>query len=371
MKIPVFELKSQFRNIKKEIYPAVRETLKSGFYILDRHVTEFEEAFAGYCGAKYGVGVASGTDALILALRSLDIKKGDEVITTPFTFFATSEAIYGTGAKIIFADIDLGSYTIEPKEIEKKITRRTRALVCVHLYGQPCDMSDIKKLATRHKLKLIEDCAQASGAEYKNRKVGTFGAAGCFSFYPTKNLGGYGDGGMVITDAKETAASLRLLRAYGSRDRRRYLVHGYNSRLDELQAAILKIKLKYLDKWNTARRNRAAGYNKGLARLQEEGFLVTPKEQKDSRHVYHLYVLRAKKRDALRKFLLSNGISTAVHYPLPLHLQKVYKGLGHRLGDFPNTEIATSEILTLPLYPELTEDKIDFITRKIGRFYGK
>ncbi|MFH1889001.1 MAG: DegT/DnrJ/EryC1/StrS family aminotransferase [Candidatus Omnitrophota bacterium] len=369
MKIPVFALKEQFRKIKREVYPAVSRVLESGFYILGRNVGAFEDEFSVYCGASYGVGVASGTDALILALRALDIKRGDEVITTPFTFFATSEAICSAGARIVFADINLSSYTIDPEKIEKRITRRTKAILCVHLYGQPCDMSGIIRLAARYKLKIVEDCAQATGAEYKNRKVGTLGAAGAFSFYPTKNLGAYGDGGMVITDNKDVADAVRNLRVYGSRDRCHYPVHGYNSRLDELQAAILRVKLKHLDKWNEARRKIAAYYNSKLASLKEDGFLVTPKEEKYAQHAYHLYVIRAKKRDALRKFLDSNGITTAVHYPLPLHPQRVYKELGYRLGDFPNAELAAKEIITLPLFPELTEKNIDYIAKKIGQFY--
>ena len=371
MKIPVFDLKRQFQDIKGEINKVVKEVLSSGFYILGKNVSALEEEFARYCGAKYGIGVASGTDALKIALCSCDIKEGDEVITTPFTFVATTEAIHSVGAKIVFVDIDLHSYTMDTQEIEKRINRRTRAIVCVHLYGQPCNMDAITKLTRKYKLKLIEDCAQATGAEYKGKKVGTFGDAGCFSFYPTKNLGAYGDGGMIITNNKQIAEKARMLRAHGSKTKYEHIMHGLNSRLDELQAAILRIKLRYLDKWNEARRKNATYYNRKLSTLKKKGFIIRPKEQNNTKHVYHLYVLRVKKRAALMEFLKSHGIGTAFHYPVPLHLQKVYKGLGYCRSDFSNSEIAAKEIVTFPLYPELKKKEIDYIVAKLYQFYKR
>ena len=371
MKIPVFELKRQYQEIKGEINKAVKETLGSGFYILGKNVSALEEEFAAYCGAKYAIGMASGTDALKIALRSCNIKQGDEVITTPFSFVATSEAIHSVGAKIVFADIDLDSYTIDPQEIEKKITKKTKAILCVHLYGQPCDMSAITKIVRKYNLKLIEDCAQATGAEYKGSKVGTFSDAGCFSFYPTKNLGAYGDGGMIITDNKQVAEKAKMLRAHGSKSKYEHIIHGYNSRLDELQAAILRVKLKYLDKWNKARQENAAYYNKRLSSLEAEGYITRPQEQKDIKHVYHLYVLRVKRRTALMKFLKSRGIGTSFHYPISLHLQKVYKGLNYCRGDFPNSEFAAKEIVTFPLYPELKNKEIDYIVDSVFSFFKR
>ena len=369
MKIPVFDLKRQTQQIKGEINKAVERVLNSGSYILGKEVLAFEEEFAKYCGAKYAVGVASGTDALKIALRACGIKGGDEVVTTPFTFVATSEAIHTVGAKIVFADIDLDSYTIDPQEIEKKMSKKTRAMLCVHLYGQPCNMAAITKLARKYKLKLIEDCAQATGAEYKEKKVGTFGDAGCFSFYPTKNLGAYGDGGMLITNNKQIAEKAKMLRVHGSRSKYEHIMHGLNSRLDELQAAILRTKLRYLDKWNEARRENAAYYNRKLSALEEKRFIVRPKEQSKTKHVYHLYVLRVKKRTALMKFLKSRGIGASYHYPVPLHLQKVYKELGYCRGDFPNAEFAAREIVSFPLYPELKKKEIDFIVSCVYQFY--
>lgn len=371
MNIPVFELKRQFRSIGSEISKGAGEVLRSGFYILGKEVLAFEKEFAQYCGAKYATGVASGTDALKIALKALGIQKGDEVITTPFTFLATAEAIYSIGAKVVFVDVDLTTYTINPVEIERKINKKTKAIVCVHLYGQPCNMQTITGLAHKYKLKLIEDCAQATGAEYKGKKVGTFGDAGCFSFYPTKNLGGCGDGGMIITDSQRAFKTMRMLREYGSNDRCHYSMHGWNSRLDELQAAILRVKLKYLDRWNNARREKALYYNKRLASLEKEGLIDLPREQKDTRHVFHLYVLRTKKRALLTKFLKSRGIGTAIHYPIPIHRQKIYKVDGVPQAHFPNAEFAAKQIITFPLFPELKKKEIDCIIETVYRFFKR
>ncbi len=330
-----------------------------------------EQEISSFCGTKFAVGVGSGTDALKIALRACGIGLGDEVITTPFTFVATTEAIDELGAKIDFVDIDLSSYTIDPREIEKRINRKTSAIICVHLYGQPCDMQAITKLARKYKLKLIEDCAQAIGAEYQGKKVGTFGDAAAFSFYPTKNLGAYGDGGMVVTNNRKVAQRAKMLRAHGSKGKYEHTIYGYNSRLDELQAAILRTKLRYLDKWNETRRKIAAYYHKKLFALETNGAIARPKEQKNTKHVYHLYALRAKKRTALINFLKLRGIATSIHYPLPLHLQKLYKGLGYRRGAFPRAELAAKEIVAIPLYPELKKKEIDYVVSALYQFFKR
>lgn len=371
MDIPVFELKKQFQSIRNDIEECIKNVLSSGFYILGKNVSAFEDEFAKYCGVKYAIGVASGTDALKIAVRACGLKKGDEVITSPFTFVAASDAIYYSGAKIVFADIESNSYNIDPKEIKKKITKRTKAILCIHLYGNPCNMEAITKLAHQHNLKLIEDCAQAAGAEYGGKKVGAFGDAGCFSFYPTKNLGAYGDGGMVITNNIQIADEVKMLKSYGSNDRCHYSMHGFNSRLDEIQAAILRVKLNYLDKWNLARRKNADYYNERLSDLEEKKLLIRPTEQKNTKHAYHLYVPMVENRAALIKHLKSNGIGTSIHYPIPLHRQKIYEESDNKGDDFANTELASKTIITLPFYPELKQKEIDYIVDSLYRFYRR
>jgi dTDP-4-amino-4,6-dideoxygalactose transaminase len=368
-KIPVFELKRQFQQIKGEIHKGVNRVLSSGFYALGREVSAFEKEFAKYNRVKYALGLASGTDALKLALQALNIGKDDEVITTPLTFFSTSEAIYNVGAKIVFADIDLGSYNICPLQIEKKITKKTKAILCVHLYGQPCQLQPILRICRKYKLRLIEDCAQATGAEYRGRKVGSFGDAGCFSFYPTKNLGAYGEGGMITTNNRNLARLVAMLRVHGARNKYQHILHGHNSRLDELQAAILRTKLLYLDKWNRARREKGAYYNERLSLLEERGYIRRPLETKDAKHVFHLYVLRTGKRNRLMNFLKSRGIGTSCHYPIALHQQEVYKDLGFSHLNFPKSESAARELISLPLYPELTKKEIDYIIKSIFQFF--
>ncbi|MFC1699353.1 DegT/DnrJ/EryC1/StrS family aminotransferase [Candidatus Omnitrophota bacterium] len=367
--IPVFDLKRQFRGIKKEVLNSAQEVLGTGSYILGKNVSSFEQEFAEYCGAKYAIGVGSGTDALKIALRACGIKPDQEVITTPFTFVATTEAIDNVGARIVFADIDLASYCFDPRELEKKITKKTKAILCVHLYGQPCNMRALTKLARKYNLKIIEDCAQATGAEYRGKKVGSLGDVGCFSFFPTKNLGGCGDGGMIVTNNKQIAQRARRLRIHGSRSKYDHVAHGYNSRLDELQAAILRVKLRQLDKWNQARRDKAGYYNQRLGALEEQGYIIRPREQQDTKHVYHLYILRVKNRSRLKDFLKSRGISTSYHYPIPLHLQRVYKHLGYRRGDFPRSELAAREIATFPFYPELMKKEIDYVVQAMFQFF--
>ena len=369
--IPLLDLRKQYLSIKEEIDARLQEVLDSGRFILGPQVKSLEEEMAEFCRVKNAVGVASGTDALELALRALGVKSGDEVITTPFTFIATTEAISQVGAKVVFADINLNTYNIDPQKIKNKVTRNTRAIIPVHLYGQPCEMDEIMKLAKKYNFFVIEDCAQAIGAEYKGRRVGSFGDVGCFSFFPSKNLGGYGDGGMTVTDNEQVAEKIRMLRMHGSKNKYFHLVEGRNSRLDEIQAGILRVKLQYLNKWNEQRKEKAKIYNELIDKSNLAAKVITPKTVEKTSPVFHLYVVRAKQRDQLLNFLKSKNIFAAVHYPVPLHLQEVYKGAKHKLGDFPNTELAACEVISLPLYPELSAEEISYIVSCISKFYNQ
>ena len=368
MRVPLLDLKRQYQNIKKEIDQAVQSVLDSGFFILGDNVKRFEEEIASFVGVKFAIGVASGTDALELSLRALGIGEGDEVITTSFTFIATAEAICAVGAKPVFVDIELSTYNLDPKEVRGKINKRTKAVIPVHLYGYPCLMDDLIKIANGHNLKIIEDCAQAFGAEYKGRKAGSLGELGCFSFFPAKNLGGCGDGGMVVTNNQEVSDRLRMLRAHGSNKKYSHKIYGRNSRLDELQAAILRVKLKYIVQWNNARRDIAASYKVKFSELNEPDKIIAPTELSGARHVYGLYTIRLSQRDLLRDFLLNKEIGTAVHYPVPLHLQEVYRGLGYKKGDFPRSELASSQVISLPMYPELEEGQVKQVADSISDF---
>ncbi|TEU21891.1 MAG: DegT/DnrJ/EryC1/StrS family aminotransferase [Anaerolineales bacterium] len=355
--IPVFDLKDQYNTIKDEVNEAVARVLESGWFILGKEVEAFEEEFAAYCGLSHGIGVGSGTEALHLALLACGVGPGDEVITVPHTAVATVAAIELTGAQPVFVDIDPASYTIVPDQLESRITARTRAIVPVHLYGQAAALDPILEIAQRYGLTVVEDCAQAHGAKYRGRRVGSLGPVACFSFYPTKNLGAYGDGGMVVTDDGSLAQKVRLLRQYGWEKRYVSSLKGLNSRLDELQAAILRVKLKHLDEWNKARRTRARLYDELLA----GSGVAIPTEMDYGRHVYHLYVVRCPHRahrDELKSYLVEHGVGTAIHYPVPIHLQEAYRDLGYRQGDFPVTEACADEILSLPMYPELREDEV-------------
>ncbi|MBM3253250.1 MAG: DegT/DnrJ/EryC1/StrS family aminotransferase, partial [Candidatus Omnitrophica bacterium] len=333
----------------------------------------FEEGFASYCGVRYAIGVASGTDALELALLALGIGKGDGVITTPFTFIATVEAIVSVGAKPIFIDIDLNTYNIDTEKIKETIkTKRgdlnIKAMVPVHLYGQSCDMDTIMRIAKKYNLKVIEDCAQAVGAEYKNRKVGSFGDCGCFSFFPSKNLSTYGDGGMVVTNDKKVAENLRMLRSHGARDKYHHVIKGKNSRLDELHAAVLHVKLKYIDKWNNERRRIAGVYDRLFHQNKLGSLLISPKESPDRKHIFHIYAIRIRERDKLHLFLKEHDITTLMHYPIPLHMEEVYKYMGYKKGDFPNAEVAATSVLSLPMYPELELREIKYVVDTIKQF---
>jgi dTDP-4-amino-4,6-dideoxygalactose transaminase len=369
LNIPLVDLQAQYESIKDEINGAVDRVLRNGQFILGPEVKAFEEEMAAYCGTKYAVGVASGTDALHLALLAIDLKPGDEVITTPFTFIATAEVITHCGATPVFADIDPRTFNLDPSGIERAVTKKTRAILPVHLYGQPADMGSILEIARKHDLKVIEDCAQSLGAEYGDKKVGSLGEAGCFSFFPSKLLGAYGDGGMVATNDASIAEQVRVLRNHGGHSKYLNIIPGFNSRLDELQAAVLRVKLRYLPEWIKKRREKATLYATLLAKV--EG-IETPREAPHSLHVFNYYTIRIKnKRDELQQYLSSQGVATAIYYPVSLHLQEVYKGLGYKPGDMEESEKAQQEVLSLPLYPELEDESIRKIVDIIIQFMQK
>jgi dTDP-4-amino-4,6-dideoxygalactose transaminase len=359
--IPFVDLKSQYNSIKDEINTAVLSVLDSTQFILGDEVLALEQEFAAYCSAEHGVALNTGTSALHLALLAAGIGAGDEVITVPFTFVATVSAIAYTGATPVFVDIDPVSYTMDVNQIEKAITAKTKAIMPVHLYGQPADMDPIMEIANRHGLKVIEDAAQAHRSEYKGRRVGSIGDIGCFSFYPGKNLGAYGEGGMAVTNNPEYAQKMRMLRDWGQDGRYNHVMKGYNYRMDGIQGAILRVKLRYLDQWTDARRTHAAQYD---ALLADSG-IKTPVAMPYGHHVYHVYVLRVSQREALQQKLNEQGIQTGIHYPIPVHLQKAFADLGHHKGDFPESELVAAEVLSLPMYPELSEAQIHVIATAV------
>jgi len=367
MKVPLLDLKAQYDPIKGELTSAIRDVMEKSSFILGPFVEKLERDIAAYSGAKYGIGVASGTDALLLSLRASGIDTGDEVITSSYTFFATAGSISRLGAKPVFVDIDLKTYNILPSLIESKITKKTKAIIPVHLYGQCSDMNPILAIAAKHNLKVIEDAAQAIGAEYEGRKAGSMGDTGCLSFFPSKNLGGCGDGGMVLTNDDGIAEKIRVLRVHGSKPKYYHSIVGYNSRLDSLQAAILSVKFKYLDGWSEARRKNAQRYDN----LFKGTGIVTPYITPANKSVYNQYVIRVEKRDDLQKFLKEKGVETALYYPLPLHLQKCYENLGYKEGDLPESEKAAKETIAIPVYPELTEGQQKYVVDSIKEFYGK
>jgi dTDP-4-amino-4,6-dideoxygalactose transaminase len=364
MTIPLVDLKAQYLSIKDEIDAAIQRVVDSTSFIMGPDVRAFEDEFARFCGVRYAVGVDSGTAALHLAFLTCDIGPGDEVITTPHTFIATIGMLGRVGARPVFVDIDPRTYNMDPAKIEAAITERTKAIMPVHLYGQPAEMDSILEIADKHGLKVIEDAAQAHGAEYKGRRTGSMGHVAIFSFYPGKNLGAYGDAGAVVTDDGEIAEKVRLLRNHGRRDKYEHLLQGFNYRIDTLQAAILRAKLAHLEEWNEARRRRAAAYRELLGDLD----LVLPYEPEHVRAVYHLFVVRLQERDALLEYLKERGISTGIHYPIPLHLQPACRHLGHKEGDFPITEEFARQVLSLPMYPELTQAQIQEVVRAIKEF---
>jgi len=369
--IPICDLKIQYSNIKNEVMEAVEAALDSCQFILGNEVKRFEEECQKYIGAKYAVGVGNGTDAILLALKVHGIKAGDAVITSSFTYFATAGAIARCGATPVFCDINPGTFNIDPEKIEKiledkTISSKIKAIVPVHLYGQPADMDEIKSIANRYGVNVIEDAAQAFGAEYKGKKAGALADAGCFSFYPGKNLGTYGDGGMVLVNDEATAELLRVYRNQGNKIKYIHSVVGHNSRLDTVQAAILRVKLKYIDEWNQKRRAIAKFYDERIQRLG----VCTPFSAKDSVHIYHLYVVRFKsgnEKNKVQKALSERGIDARTYYPIPLHLQECFKYLGYKEGDMPEAEKASVESLAIPMYPELSKGQQEFIVDAIKK----
>ena len=369
--VPFLDLKAQYKAIKEETIEKLNEVLDTQNLILGPQVEELEKTIAGYCGSKFAVGVGSGSDALLLALMAFDIGPGDEVITTPYTFFSTASSISRLGARPVFADIDIDTFNINPDLIAKKINKNTKAIIPVHLYGQCSDMEPILQIAKKYNLKIIEDAAQAIGAAYMTksekhsdslRRACSLGDAGCLSFYPTKNLGCFGEGGMITTDDEALAKKLKALRAHGSEKRYYHPLVGINSRLDTLQAAVLLVKFKYLDQWTNARRERAQFYNESL-----KGIVNIPYCPDGSYHVYNQYVIMSEKRQVIEEIFIKEKIGYGKYYPLPLHLQKCYEELGYKTGDFPNAERAAEKTLALPIYPELTREQQETVIQAIKK----
>lgn len=366
MNVPFLNLAAQHAAIKNEVSAAVEKVLNGGHYILGPNVSEFENEVAAFTETKFGIGVNSGSDALTLALRALGIGTGDEVITSPFTYIAPAESIHQVGAKIVFADIDSRTFCLDPAEVAKKISPRTKAIIPVHLFGQAAPLNEIRALADSRGIAIIEDCAQAIGAKYHGQSVGSFGRMGCFSFYPTKNLGADGDGGMVVTNDEALAKKLRMLRVHGIEKRYYHDLHGFNSRLDEIQAAILRVKLPHLNKWNARRTKIASRYSKAFEKLP----LQLPVTAPGNTHVFHVYAMLSDQRDALQKHLADHGVPTLIYYPLPLHLQKLYANLNFKEGDYPVAEEISKKILPLPMYPELTDEQVDYVCKKVCAFFA-
>jgi len=371
--VPFLDLTRQYKRIKGEILSTTRRVYEKGHFILGEEVSAFEKEFSHYCGVRYGVGVGSGTDALYLALKAAGIGEGDEVVTVANSFVATALAISFTGAKPLFVDIDPKTFTMDPSHLELLLKRqrakggsgRIKAVLPVHLYGHPAEMDSIMEIANRYDLVVIEDACQAHGARYGKKKVGSFGIMGCFSFYPTKNLGGYGDGGMVVTNHKKYDQKIRLLRCYGERKKYQHILKGHNSRLDEIQAALLRVKLKYLDQWNEERRRKARIYTERLSLLG----VACPSEKAGVRHVYHLYAIQTEKRDFLQAFLKKRGVETLIHYPIPIPFQKAYQELRYGKRDLPLTNEWSRKILSLPFFPELKESEMEEVAQQIKNFF--
>jgi dTDP-4-amino-4,6-dideoxygalactose transaminase len=365
MQIPILDLKAQYAKYKGELMLVVEEVCDSQILCLGPAVERFEKEAADYCGCKYATGVSSGTDALLVSLMAVGTRGGDEVITTPFTFFATAGVVTRRGAKPVFVDVEPETYDIDPAKIEKKITKKTRAIMPVHLYGQMAQMKPIMEIARRHKIIVIEDAAQAMGATQDGKQAGSIGDIGCFSFYPTKNIGAFGDAGMVVTNDAALAEKIRLLRVHGENPRYFYRMIGGNFRMDNIQGAVLSVKLKYLDEWNKKRRENAVIYD----RIFSGTVIKQPKIEKNNVSIYHQYTILAPNRDKLKEHLGKAGIGTGVFYPLPLHLQDCFKGLGYKKGDFPVAEGLAEKVLSLPIYPELTREQIEYVAKTVLKFY--
>lgn len=371
MNVPLLDLKAQYATLRKEIQPVVENVLESQRFILGPEVQALEEEIAAYCDTQFAIGVSSGTDALLIALMAAGVGYGDEVITTPYTFFATAGSIARVGAAPVFVDIEPDTYNINPRLIDAAITEKTRAIIPVHLYGQCADMQPILEVARNHKLLVIEDAAQAIGSEYagpdgQRSRAGSMGDFGCFSFFPSKNLGAFGDGGMVVTNDAEFARIVRQLRTHGGKDKYRNDMVGMNGRLDALQAAILRVKLKHLDDWSAARRKHAEFYDRAFADLDE---VTTPRRVAGGTHIYNQYVIRVPRRDELQAHLKDRQIGNAIYYPIPLHLQECFAHLGYQAGDFPEAEQAARETLALPVYPELTQAQQEYVIQAITQFF--
>ncbi len=367
MKIELVDLHRQYHNYKKEINKAIQLVLDSGNFILGKEVENFEQEFAKFCGVKYCIGVASGTDALYLSLKALGVGPGDEVITVPNSFISTALCISMAGAKPVFVDIKPDTYNIDVKKIGEKITSKTKVIIPVHLYGQPAEMDAIREIANKYNLKILEDACQAHGAFYHNKRVGNLGDIAAFSFYPSKNLGAYGDGGAVVTNNSEFGEKVLLFREYGSKQKHHHLIKGFNSRLDAIQAAILRVKLKYLDEWSKRRRQNALFYDELLSGTSVKIPVISAKVEP----VYYFYVIVAPRRDALAAYLAKKGISTTIHYPVPIHLQLAYRELDYKKGDFSVAEKSAKNVLSLPVFPELTKNEIKYIAKNIINFYKK
>ena len=363
--IPQFDLAAQYAAINAEVRDAVDRVLSSHQFILGREGGALEQEIAGFCGVAHGVGTGSGTDALVLALRSCDVAVGDEVILPPFTFVATGSAVSALGAKPVFADIHPSTYNIDPSQLERRVTPRTRAIVVVHLYGLAADMDPIMDFARKKNLPVVEDSAQAIGAEYKGRRTGSLGDVACFSFYPTKNLGACGDAGMIVTNSAERAARLRILRNHGQTEKYVSSEPGWNGRLDEIQAAILRVKLRHLPEWQRARQQHAAEYTRHFSQIPG---IMPPLVPDGYEHVFHQYTIRVEERDKLQRVLTEKKIGSSVYYPVPLHLQPLYASLGHKPGDFPHAEHAAQEVLSLPMFPELRPAQLARVAEAVTEF---
>ncbi len=370
MKVPLLDLKAQYRPIRAEIMAAVESVCDDQAFILGARVADLEKEIQRYVGATHAVGAASGTDAILLALMACGVGPGDEVVTVPYTFFATAGSISRLGAKPVFVDIKPDTFNMDPARLEAAVTSKTRAVMPVHLFGQCAEMEPVLQLASRRELPVIEDAAQAIGATWRSRKAGTLAQAGCFSFFPSKNLGGFGDGGMVTTNDQALADRVRMLRVHGSRVKYVHEAIGINSRLDALQAAVLRVKLKYLEEWTKGRQRNAARYEALFKEANLLDRITLPTVTVENRHVYNQYVVRVLRRDQLRAFLQEQGVGSEIYYPVPLHLQACYRDLGHGRGSFPQAERAAEETLALPIYAELTADQQDYIVETIKKFYA-
>lgn len=366
MKVPFVDLSRIHDPIMHEIDKGIKEVVKKGDFILGNKVEEFEKNFANYCGVKHAAGVSTGTDAIELALRAFNIGQGDEVITAPSSFIASASAIYAAGATPVFADVQLKSSNIDPKEIKKRITKKTKAILPVHLYGNPADMDEILDIAKEYNLKVIEDACQAHGAKYKGKKIGSLGDASVFSFYPSKNLGCFGDGGIVVSNNSDVIDKVKMLRNYGQSKKYYHDFYAFNKRLDTIQAVILDIKLPHIDIWNDSRIEAAKKLNEGL-----DGIIETPEISGDKKAVFHIYAIRVdSERDKLKTYLDSRNVGTGLHYPIPIHLQKAFSILEYKKGDFPNTENLAQKELSLPMFPFMNNEEINYIIDSIREFYS-